>query len=93
MLDVPPDIPTSSLLDLIMSYYSAHVKVTESNSTKIAIETVGQGADTSNMFWNEERRKCLTVSNVGKIAKRQATIRCVVCAGTVEQEISRKCGY
>ena len=51
-LDVSPDIPTSDLHDLMVSYYSAHVKVTESTATKITIDTVGQGDDTSNLLWD-----------------------------------------
>ena len=74
-LDVSADIPTSDLHDLMMFYYSAHVKVTESIATKITIDTIGQGDDTNNILWHEERRKHLTASNVGKIAKRRTTTK------------------
>ena len=86
-LDVSPDIPTSDLHDLMMSYYSAHVKVTESTSTRITVDTVGQGDDTSSMLWHEERRKRLTASNVGKIAKRRATTK---VGPSVKQLLNRK---
>ena len=86
-LDVSPDIPTSDLHDLMVSYYSAHVKVTESTATKISIDTIGQGDDTSNILWHEERRKRLTASNVGKIAKRRATTK---VGPSVQQLLNRK---
>ena len=93
-LDVSPDIPTSDLHDLMISYYSAHVKVTESTATKISIDTIGQGDDTSNILWHEERRKRLTASNVGKIAKKTSNNQGgSFCVATVEQEISRQCSY
>ena len=93
-LDVSPDIPTSDLHDLMVdlhdlmvSYYLAHVKVTESTATKISIDTIGQGDDTSNILWHEERRKRLTASNVGKIAKRRATTK---VGPSVQQLLNRK---
>ena len=86
-LDVLPDIPTSDLHeDLMVSYYSAHVKVTESTAKIITIDTIGQGNDTSNMLWHEERRKGLTAS-VGKIAKRQARTK---VGPSVQQLLNRK---
>ena len=57
------------------SYYLAHVKVAESAATKIMIDTTGQGDDNSKVLWYEERRKRLTASNMGKIAKRRATTK------------------
>ena len=71
----------------MMSYYSAHVKVTESTSTRITVDTVGQGDDTSSMLWHEERRKRLTAYNVGQIAKRRATTK---VGPSVQQLLNRK---
>ena len=60
----------------MVSYYLAHVKVTETAATKITIDTTGQADDdNSKIFWYEERRKRLTASNVGKIAKRRTTTK------------------
>ena len=53
-VDISPDIPTSDLYDLMVSYYSAHVKVTEAAVTKITVNTTGQGDDNSNVLWHEE---------------------------------------
>ena len=86
-LDVSADIPPSDLHDLMMPYYSAHVKVTKSIATKITIDTAGQGDDTSNILWHEERKKHLTASNVGKIAKRRATTK---VGPSVQQLLNRK---
>lgn len=68
-LDVSPDIPTGDLHDLMMSCYSAN-EVIEFTATKTTIDTIGQGDDTRKRLWHEERRKHLTASSVGKIAKR-----------------------
>jgi len=75
-LDVSPDLPATDLHDLMTSYYLAHVKVNESEATKITINTTGQGDDdNTKIIWHEERRKRITASNVGKIAKRRATTK------------------
>ena len=55
----------------MVSYYLAHVKVTETAATKITIDTTGQADDdNSKIFWYEEQRKQLTASIVGKIIYR-----------------------
>ena len=69
-LDVSPDLPATDLHDLMTSYYLAHVKVNESEATKITINITGQGDDdNTKIIWYEERRKRITALNVGKIAK------------------------
>ena len=50
-------MPVGDLHDLIVSYYLAYVKVTETTATKITIDTTGQADDNSKIFWYEERRK------------------------------------
>jgi len=64
----------------MMSYYSANIKVTEATATRLSIDTVDQG---ESVVWYEERRKRLTASNVGKIAKRRATTK----VGTTGQQL------
>ena len=71
----------------MVSYYLAHVKVTESAATKIMIDTTGQGDDNSKILWHEERRKRLTASNVGKIAKRRVTTK---VGSSVQQLLNTK---
>ena len=88
VLDVSPDIPVSDLHDPMVSYYLAHVKVAETAATKIIIDTTGQADDdNSKIFWYEKRRKRLTVSNVGKIAKRRTTTK---VGPTVQQLLNSK---
>jgi len=82
--DVPSDIPPQELSNLMTSYYSAHVKVTEAAATKLSIDTVDQG---DSILWHEERKKRLTASNVGKIAKRRATTK---VGSTVQQLLANK---
>jgi len=64
-MDVPSDIPTKDLHILMMSYYSASIKVAETTATRLSVD---QG---ESVVWYEERRKRLTASNAGKIAKRE----------------------
>jgi len=71
-MDVPSNIPPKDLHSLMMSYYSANIKVTEATATRLSIGTADQG---ESVVWYEERRKRLTTSNVGKIAKRRATTK------------------
>jgi len=83
-MDVPSDIPPKDLHSLMMSYYSAKIKVTEATATRLSIDTVDQG---ESVVLYEERRKRLTASNVGKIAKRKATTK---VGPTVQQLLHTK---
>ena len=71
----------------MVSYYLAHVKVTETATTKITINTTGQANDNSKIFWYEKQGKQLTASHVGKIAKRQTTTK---VGPTVQQLLNFK---
>jgi len=42
-MDVPSDKPPKDLHSLMMSYYSANIKVTEATVTRLSIDTVDQG--------------------------------------------------
>jgi len=56
--------------------YLAEVTVTESRSQEISRNTSGQGAlPNSRQLWLDERRKRITSSNTGKIAKGRATTK------------------
>ena len=42
-MDVPLDIPPKDLLNLMVSYYSANIKVTEATATQLSTDTADQG--------------------------------------------------
>jgi len=65
-------LPPKDLHSFMMSYYSGSIKVTEATATRLSISTIDQG---ESVVWYEERRKRLTASNVGKIAKQRATTK------------------
>ena len=74
--EVPSDVSASNLRELMVSYYNSNVKITESTAQKIAINTIDQGDGNSNgQVWHEERRKRITSSSVGEIAKRRKTTK------------------
>jgi len=54
---------------------SAHVQVTEASAKQIYIKTMGQSNGECEVEWLEERRKRITSSNVGQIAKRKSTTK------------------
>jgi len=65
------DLSPQNLYDLMDL---AEVIVTEARSQEIACNTSGQGAlSNSRQLWLDERRKRITSSNSGKIAKRRTT--------------------
>jgi len=70
--EVPIDICTSNLHDLMVSYYEANIKIEEPEAQKITINTTDQGTgESGSQIWLEERRKRITSSNTGQIAKRK----------------------
>ena len=74
--EVYSDVSASNLCELMVSYYNANVKIAESTTQKIAITTIDQGdGDFSSQVWHEERRKRITSSSVGEIAKRKKTTK------------------
>ena len=60
----------------MVSYYNTNVQVTEAAAQKIAINTVDQGdGEFDGQLWREERRKRITSSSVGQIAKRKQSTK------------------
>ena len=74
--EVPSNVSASNLRELMVSYYNTNVKITESTAQKIAINTIDQGdGDSNGQVWHEERRKRITSSSVGEIAKLRKTTK------------------
>ena len=59
----------------MIKYYDANIKVTEALAEKITINTMGQSTGEFEQKWLEERRKRITASSVGPIAKRKPTTK------------------
>ena len=75
--DVTGYIPSNFLQDTMIQYYKANVAVTRPKATNIEVMTRQQGTDEcSANLWLAERRKRITASNVGSIAKcRSSTMK------------------
>ena len=74
--DIVTDISPDQLHALMREYYLANVKVSEAKCEELKLKTAGQGkCDNSLQVWLAERRKRITASNVGCIAKRRATTK------------------
>jgi len=74
--EIVTDISPDQLHDLMREYYLANVKVSEVKCEELQLKTVDQGkCDNSLQVWLAERRKQMTASNVGSIAKRRATTK------------------
>ena len=71
--EVDDDIPPDHLEQLKTSFYSTKVMVCAQESNSIERCTVDQA---DNELWLCERRKRITASNVGMIAKMKATTKC-----------------
>jgi len=63
------DITSDNLYPFMKEYYQAKVKITEAAGEGIKLETISKG---TGKVWLAERKKRLTASNVGSIAKRKA---------------------
>ena len=74
--EIPMDICASNLHELMVSYYKANVTITEPEAQKIAINTIDQGdSEIGSQIWLEERRKRITSSSIGQIAKRKQSTK------------------
>lgn len=75
--DIVKDVPQEYLEQMMLDYYTANVKVSDQKRLDIEQLTTGQGTpeDTGSNIWLAERRKRITSSNTGMIAKRRATTK------------------
>lgn len=70
--DITSDLPMEYLQDQMLSYYKAHVVVSEEGASEVQKMTQKQGSDdNSSSIWLAERRKRITSTNTGRIAKRR----------------------
>ena len=72
---MPADLSTDKLHDVMVSYYEAHVKVTEVSAKQIYAKAMGQSNGECEASWLEEQRNRITSSNVGQIAKRRSSTK------------------
>ena len=80
MADVASDVPQIYLEDMMMTYYATHVEVSQERAIQLEEMTRFQGIadDLTANIWLVERRKRVTSSTAGQIAKRRATTK--VCS-------------
>ena len=72
--DTVNDVPQEYLEQIMLDYYTANVKVSDHKRLNIEQVTTGQCTpeDIGSNIWLAERRKRITSSNTGVIAKRRA---------------------
>ena len=81
--DVSGELPSTYLQDTMLQYYKANVSITRAKAKDIEVMTRQQGtSECSANIWLAERRKRITASNVGTIAKRRSSTK---VANTVKQ--------
>ena len=86
--EITTDLSPQHLYHLISEFYTAKVKVTESQGNAITLDTIGQGSNDDSMYkWLAERRCRITASNTGSIAKRRSTTK---VASTLKQLLYTK---
>ena len=74
--DVPQDVPAAFLEDMMVDYYRAHISVSTEKRLEIEGTTKSQAADElASNRWKAERRKRVTASKCGQIAKRRSTTK------------------
>ena len=74
--EIVTDISADHLYVLMREYYFANVKVSEAACEELKLRTADQGkCDNSLQVWLAERRKRITASNIGSIAKRRASTK------------------
>ena len=68
------DVPAAFLEDMMVDYYRAHISVSTEKRLEIKGTTKSQAADElASNRWKAERRKRVTASKCGQIAKRRST--------------------
>ena len=75
--DIAKDVPQEYLEQMMLDYYTTNVKISEQRILDIERVTRGQSTpdDIGSNIWLAERRKRITSSNTGAIAKRRATTK------------------
>ena len=75
--DVHQDIPEAFLLRMMMDYYRANVNLSSTKISELesATRAQGSGQEAAANIWMAERRKRITASACGQIAKRRATTK------------------
>ena len=83
--DIAKDVPQEYLKEMMLDYYTNNVKISEQRIIDIESVTRGQSTpdDISSNIWLDERRKRITSSNTGAIAKRRATTKVANMVKTV----------
>lgn len=83
--DVNSDLPPDYLKELMTTFYDTHVKADRQKAEEIETLTRSQGFDESSAhIWMAERRKRITASTVGRIAKRRPSTK---VANAVKQHL------
>ena len=83
--DIAKDVPQEYLEQMMLDYYTTNVKISEQRVLDIERVTRGQNTpdDIGSNIWLAERRKRITSSNTGAIAKRRATTKVANMVKTV----------
>ena len=83
--DINSDLPPEYLTELMTAFYDTHVKVSKQKAEEIEMLTRNQGSDENSAnIWMAERRKRITASTVGRIAKRRPSTK---VANAVKQHL------
>lgn len=81
--DVDTDLPPEFLKENVLQFYNTYLNISEAEVKNIEVLTRSQGLDdTSSHIWLAERRKRITASSVGRIAKRRPSTK---VASTIKQ--------
>ena len=77
VMEAASDVPHDYLQTMMLDYYRANVDISDQKAQEIETITRGQGTtdDTTSNIWLVERRKHITASNTGAIAKRRLTTK------------------
>ena len=74
--EITTDLSPQQLYNLMKEFYTAKVKVTESQAEAITLDTTGQGSNNNSLYkWLAEIKCRINALNTGSIAKRKATTK------------------
>ena len=74
VMETVNDMPQDYMEQMILNYYRAKVHITDQKALEVERVTRGQGTTGDNV-WLAERRKRITSSNTGVIARRKCTTK------------------